>query len=62
MEPILDYWPVISTLVAGGVAVGAWMFKVYSMLSTCVSGIEQNQKNLATHEHDQSGKVVIPAR
>lgn len=62
METLLDYWPIIASAAAAGVGVGGWMFKVYAMLSHCVSGIEQNSKNIATHEHDQSGKVVIPAR
>lgn len=62
MSVFIEYWPFIVSL--AGVVVGAsvWAAKVYFMLVTILASIERTDRNLATHRHDQTGRVIIPAR
>jgi hypothetical protein len=62
MELILQSWPIavsLLTLVAGG---SLWAGKIFFMLKGIEAKIDCMGQNIATHEHDSDGRVIIPAR
>ena len=62
MSVFIEYWPFIVSLAGIVVGAAAWAAKVYFMLVTILASIERTNRNLATHQHDQAGRVIIPAR
>jgi len=58
----VEYWPFIVSLLGVLMGAAAWAAKVYFMLATILASIERTDRNLATHRHDQTGRVIIPAR
>jgi len=62
LETIITSWPFIVSLLGVLMGAAAWAAKVYFMLVTILASIERTNRNLATHQHDQTGRVNIPAR
>ena len=61
MSALLESWPVL-TSVGGIVLVSAmWAYKIFFMLQTVILKMDTLEKNVATHQHDSDGRVVIPA-
>jgi len=62
MDLVLQSWPIVlsaTTLVVGG---SLWAGKIFFMLQGIEAKIDCMSQNIATHEHDSEGRVVIPAR
>ena len=62
MSLLLQSWPIVlsaTTLVVGG---SLWAGKIFFMLQGIEAKIDCMSQNIATHEHDPEGRVVIPAR
>ena len=62
MDLILQSWPIVLsalTLVVGG---SLWAGKIFFMLRAIEAKIDCMSLNIATHEHDPEGRVIIPAR
>jgi len=62
MDLVLQSWPIVlsaTTLVVGG---SLWAGKIFFMLQGIEAKIDCISQNVATHEHDADGRVVIPAR
>lgn len=62
MDAVLQSWPVLTSM--GGIALVAvlWAYKIFFMLQTVILKIDTIEKNIATHQHEPDGRVVIPAR
>ena len=62
MELFLQSWPVllsVASLVVGG---SLWAGKIFFMRKGIEAKIDCMGQNIATHEHDADGRVIIPAR
>jgi hypothetical protein len=62
MDLFIQSWPFLLstlTLVVGG---ALWAGKIFFMLQGIEAKIDCISQNVATHEHDVDGRVVIPAR
>jgi hypothetical protein len=62
MDLFIQSWPVLlsgASLVVGG---SLWAGKIFFMLQGIEAKIDCMSQNIATHEHDPEGRVVIPAR
>ena len=62
MDLFIQSWPVLlsgASLVVGG---SLWAGKIFFMLKGIEAKIDCMSLNIATHEHDPEGRVIIPAR
>tara|TARA_Y100001970_G_scaffold86877_2_gene109650 strand:- start:7195 stop:7392 length:198 start_codon:yes stop_codon:yes gene_type:complete len=57
-----EAWPIVTGLLFGFAGAVAWAGKVFFMLKGIEAKIDCMGQNIATHEHDPDGRVIIPAR
>ena len=62
MGALVEFWPLATGIAGALLGAGFWAAKVYAMLTSILAKLDCVERNLATHEHDHAGKVVIPAR
>lgn len=62
MDVFFQSWPIVTSVLGFVVVSTLWAAKIFFMLQTVVGNMETVQKNLSTHQHDEDGRVVIPAR
>ena len=62
MNILLQSWPIAVS--AGSLLIGGTLYaaKMFFMLQTVLTKLDSVEKNVATHQHDSEGRVVIPAR
>lgn len=62
MDLFFQSWPVAASGVS--ILVGGTLYaaKMFFMLQTVLTKLDSVEKNVATHQHDSEGRVVIPAR
>ena len=62
MDRFIQSWPIVLSVLTFAVGGSMWAGKVFFMLQGIEAKIDCMSQNIATHEHDSEGRVVIPAR
>lgn len=62
LSALSDAWPIVTGIALALVGGSMWAAKMYSMQAAVISKLDSMATNLATHEHDAEGRVIIPAR
>jgi len=62
MDLFLQSWPIVLSILTFAVGGAMWAGKVFFMLRAIEAKIDCMSLNIATHEHDPEGRVIIPAR
>ena len=62
LSALSDAWPIVTGLALGIAGGSMWAAKMYSMQAAVIAKLDSMSTNLATHEHDDEGRVIIPAR
>lgn len=62
MDLFLQSWPIVLSVLTFVVGGSLWAGKIFFMLRGIEVKIDCMSLNIATHEHDPEGRVIIPAR
>jgi len=62
MGLFFQYWPIAASAATVLISGTLYAAKMFFMLQTVLTKLGSVEKNVATHQHDGDGRVVIPAR
>ena len=62
MDLFIQSWPIVLSVLTFAVGGALWAGKIFFMLRGIEAKIDCMGQNIATHEHDPEGRVIIPAR